>query len=725
MRRMIGMTVMALVAATAAAPAAGAARFTGQLQELHGHRLDGTEVSRTWQVVTSSGSHLLTDPQPPRLLGQQVTVADGDAHAQGVQGRAGPASAQRVVAAPPPGPQTVLVLIITTPDATTPAATPAAVRQAVFTAPDSANAFFGAQSAGATSLAGRIDGSGDVAQVSVSQVVSGCDYEALKAAALAAADLAGWNTAAYDHRVYLLPATRDCPWAGLGSLPGNDVWSNAYLGWSVIAHELGHNMGAHHANGLTCRDGAGTQVPLSANCTSTEYADPFDVMGGGGLMGAWHRQQVGQLAAGEALSLRQSASLTLSAADGLGFGLHNVMVPIKEPHVAVTQWYSLDLRSAQSPFNRFSAGDPVTTGVTIRRVDGLDEALQSQLIDANPGGGFESQPLQPGQTFTDAPHGITIGAHATGGGTVGVDVTMPDLVDDVPPTAVSYVSAAGNTSGVTVSWGAATDDDRVDHYQVLRDGLTIGSSTGLTFTDADTTSLISPTYQVMAVDPTGNVGPARSVQTTLADVTPPAAVGALSASATQSGVVLAWPAAADNRGVTFYEVRRDGSLIATPPNTGYTDRPAPGAHHYSVNAVDAAANRGGQAAADVTMPAPPPPTQTPPPVTPAPGTTVPVTPPPGSGNPAPLAGRPSVSGAKVRIASLRSRRLSGGRRQLRITFASAGAPALRVSVAGRQIGRSTTGRVSVAFVIPRRRRVTVQVVAQFYDGTLTGRWVFA
>ena len=294
-------SLVALCAATAASAGAGAgaaaaeaATFTGQLQEIHGHRLDGSVVEQSWRVVDGSARRRLSDPQPAGLVGRTVTITDADPQTPVFEGRVRATADRRAPPRRRRARRASSSSIITTPDERTPVSDEANVRRAIFTEADSADAFFAQQSSGASSLTGLVNPDGDVAQVAISQLMAGCDYDAVAAAALAAAERQGWNTAAYDHRVYLHPNSDSCDYGGLGTLPGNDVWSNGYLQWSVIAHELGHNMGAHHASALDCRDG-GRRVPLSGNCTNDEYGDPFDVMGRGGLMSAWHRSQIGQL----------------------------------------------------------------------------------------------------------------------------------------------------------------------------------------------------------------------------------------------------------------------------------------------------------------------------------------------------------------------------------------------------------------------------------------------
>ena len=69
-----------------------------------------------------------------------------------------------------------------------------------------------------------------------------------------------------------------CGWAGLAEMPGRQFWLNGDVSTRVFAHELGHNMGVHHAGSLTCTAG-GVAVQMSSDCSFDEYGDPFDVMG--------------------------------------------------------------------------------------------------------------------------------------------------------------------------------------------------------------------------------------------------------------------------------------------------------------------------------------------------------------------------------------------------------------------------------------------------------------
>ncbi len=64
--------------------------------------------------------------------------------------------------------------------------------------------------------------------------------------------------------------------------------SISWIGWHnfiAVSHELGHNLGMHHANTLEC-----------ISCKSNEYGDQFDIMGNGPRhLNAPHKEEVGWL----------------------------------------------------------------------------------------------------------------------------------------------------------------------------------------------------------------------------------------------------------------------------------------------------------------------------------------------------------------------------------------------------------------------------------------------
>ncbi|MFF9792478.1 glycoside hydrolase family 18 chitinase [Streptomyces bacillaris] len=115
-----------------------------------------------------------------------------------------------------------------------------------------------------------------------------------------------------------------------------------------------------------------------------------------------------------------------------------------------------------------------------------------------------------------APSGCTLNGGACDGSTVPGD--NPPSAPGTPTT-----SDVTNTS-VKLSWSAATDDNGVKNYDVLRNGSKIATVTGTTYTNTGLTAGTDYTYAVQARDTIDQLGPVSgsvSVRTTGGDDPPP------------------------------------------------------------------------------------------------------------------------------------------------------------------------------------------------------------
>lgn len=96
---------------------------------------------------------------------------------------------------------------------------------------------------------------------------------------------------------------------------------------------------------------------------------------------------------------------------------------------------------------------------------------------------------------------------------------------DNPPSAPGALTTSNVTNtSVRLSWGAATDDNGVKNYDVLRDGTKVATVTGTTYTDNGLTAGTDYSYAVQArdtADQTGPVGASVSVRTTGGGGEPP------------------------------------------------------------------------------------------------------------------------------------------------------------------------------------------------------------
>jgi chitodextrinase len=102
-----------------------------------------------------------------------------------------------------------------------------------------------------------------------------------------------------------------------------------------------------------------------------------------------------------------------------------------------------------------------------------------------------------GQTFTDS----------------GAESCRGAAPDTVPPTQPTNLSATTPLGRVDLSWQASTDNVGVASYDVLRDGTTIATIAGTSYSDNQTTPLTTYTYQVRARDGAGNVSPLSNAVT--------------------------------------------------------------------------------------------------------------------------------------------------------------------------------------------------------------------
>jgi hypothetical protein len=161
-----------------------------------------------------------------------------------------------------------------------------------------------------------------------------------------------------------------------------------------------------------------------------------------------------------------------------------------------------------SPADGASVYGPTT--VTVTAADDTGVTSVDLLVD---GAVIDSDPAAP---YSFSWSATSVGSHTLqavahdGAGNTGtsapVTVTVPP--DTTAPSAPGTPSASDVTaSSVTLTWAAATDDREVAGYRVLRDGVQVGQSSTLSFTDTGLTAGTTYSYTVRAVDATGNVGP--------------------------------------------------------------------------------------------------------------------------------------------------------------------------------------------------------------------------
>lgn len=464
-------------------------------------------------------------------------------------------------------------------------------RSEVFTAANSASAFYQEESYGEISLTGKLREDGDVfGEFSVSVSTAGCPYSEWLSKANEAATAAGINLSGYQNLIYAMPFQAGCPWSGIAGLDSNWAMINGNFGSGVVAHELGHDLGLLHAGSLTCTS-AGVRVQISDNCTSAEYGDPFDVMGSTFVArhnSGWNLAKLNILGPENIETIESSGTYSMRSA------LHPTTetTVLRIPHErsfdgSVTSWYYLEVREKGGVFE--NVDDATMTGVSIRIAPNLNLGPETLLLDANPATAtFEDAPLAAGETF-DAGGPVQIKTLSAGGGKATVSITL----DEEAPSAPADLTATGGVNGVQLGWQASSDNLGVDHYLVFRDGSFVGTSPSTSFVDSSA-AVGDHEYVVYAEDGNGNRSAASNSAegTVTPDEEPPTTPTDLTATVGLEGVQLEWEASTDDLGVDHYVVLRGGSQTGTALSDSFLDPLAPaGDLEYVIYAEDAAGNR--------------------------------------------------------------------------------------------------------------------------------------
>ncbi len=591
--QLLALIVLAVVSLTCAPSALGApasrrpVTLAGLVQLVHVDGVDARSPGQMALVLRTPGGLVALDPGATslhagtyvRLVGRRV---GGHLLVTAAHVTTAPLAARRAFAADQPAsapstPRLAVVMINFSNDTRRPF-TADGVAAAVFSGPASVGAYYAEQSFGKVQLAGTVLG-----WYTLPAASTGCDYATWANQGRAAA---GSALTGYDHVMFLFPTVSSCAWAGLGDLPGPETWINGYLQLRVLAHELGHNLGVHHANALSCSDGV-VRTALAGTCTMTEYGDPYSVMGSGSTrqFSAYHKAELGWLAPTGAYTVTASGTyhvapseLSTDAPQMLRIvrGADALYVDVRQPF--------------GTAFDAFAAGSSPVSGVMIRVAPATFNMTQPALVDATPSTStYSDAALVPGQSLTDPVTGATITTVDVGPTGATVQVAMPGGAS--APTLPGAVVAVRNGAAIDVSWTASTDAGGVASYRVYRNGLRIGVPTGVTFHDPSPPSNVSLVYGVAAVNSAAIEGEiATAAPLSVGDVAPPSAPGVPLLTLSSSFVSVAWAASTDDVAVTGYLVYRDGVSIGTASTTTLLDQtPRAGASHtYTVAATDAA-----------------------------------------------------------------------------------------------------------------------------------------
>jgi pullulanase len=191
-------------------------------------------------------------------------------------------------------------------------------------------------------------------------------------------------------------------------------------------------------------------------------------------------------------------------------------------------------------------------------------------------------------------YSYTVSANDSAGNTSTASASISVMTLALPTQPTNLSAGAVTSNNVTLTWSASVAAQGVAGYNIFRNGIKVGTSATLTFTDTGLTGSTSYSYTVSAYDSAGDTSPlsAALMVTTLVQPPPTQPTTLVASSITSTSVTLSWTASTSSAGVAGYNVFRNAVKEGTSATTNYTDTglTASTAYSYTVSAYDAAGN---------------------------------------------------------------------------------------------------------------------------------------
>jgi hypothetical protein len=235
-----------------------------------------------------------------------------------------------------------------------------------------------------------------------------------------------------DQYAFVFPRVQVCKFAGQGRLPtaGSPEtlsWYNGFeaLSCTTAAQEPGHNYGLRHAWSMSC--GLPPFAADPTTCTTDEYGDTFDAMGGGCRhFNVWEKQFMGWLQGCNAIKVTSTGTFNLFPAELGCDGIQSIQVPFPAgkiiryaPDIEATYLTSYYLEYRTS--NGFDQGLQPQVLVHVGAEPSTSEGSPTWLLNTT--GVWGHPGLTSGGVLEDPNGGLTIEVKALSAAMATVEIT--------------------------------------------------------------------------------------------------------------------------------------------------------------------------------------------------------------------------------------------------------------------------------------------------------------